>query len=151
MDTPYYTFMCKHLSIRERELRLIQDEYAFLQSCGGVSSDDMAQFRASVLSRTRSVQQAIVIKDEPSDYAAPSAIVIKDEPRDDVPSVVSLKSMLLEIITHEQAENINKICRHIRPLLERDGIRTFLRNHSTHVRSADQQRVAAVMQKEGMV
>ena len=135
---PFYDFMCRHLSIREWELYLMKQEYSFLQACGGVTPDDMARFRAGVMgySNTNYYQTATVIKQEPT------------EP---TPAIVSLKSMLLEIITHDQTDNVNKICRHIRPLLEREGIRTFCRHHATHVRSADIQRVRSILEREGMV
>ena len=135
---PFYEFMHRHLSIRERELRAIKDEYAFLQACGGTSAEDMAHFRSSVLRYTR-----------PHPQPSSPTIVIKDE-NDVSPALVSLKSMILDIITQPQADNINKICRHIRPLLDREGIRTFCRHHATHVRSADLPRVVAVLQKEGI-
>jgi len=131
---PFYDFMNRHLSIRERELCALKDEYAFLQTCGGVSSEEMTHFRASVLRFTRT----------------PTTIVIKDEPDDESPALISLKSMILDVITTPQADNINKICRHIRPLLDREGIRTFCRHHATHVRSADLPRIVAVLQKEGI-
>jgi hypothetical protein len=78
-------------------------------------------------------------------------VIIKAEPTNDTPVSISLKSMLLDIITTEQADQINKICRHVRPLLEREGIRTFCRHHATHVRSADLPRVRSLLEKEGMV
>jgi hypothetical protein len=135
---PYFDFMTQHLSIRERELRIIQEEFAFLQACGGVSQEDMAHIRDNVLRHTRPYVQ--------------SPVVIKAEPKDtDHSTIISLKSMLLDIITAEQADQINKICRHVRPLLEREGIRTFCRHHATHVRSADMPRVRSLMEKEGMV
>ena len=136
----YHDFMLRHLSIRERELRAIKDEFAFLQACGGVSSEDMAGFRASVLRHTRPQHQP------------PATIVIKEEYDESQPppALVSLKSMVLDCITQPQADNINKICRHIRPLLDREGIRTFCRHHATHVRSADLPRVVAVLQREGI-
>jgi hypothetical protein len=135
-DPCFYDFMHRHLSVRERELRMIKDEYAFIQSCGGASAEDMAYFRASVLRHSR-----------------PPICIVKQEAASEssAPPLVSLKSMLLDIITSEQAENINKICRHVRPLLEREGIRTYCRHHATHVRSADLQRVTALLQKEGVV
>jgi hypothetical protein len=128
---PFYDFMCRHLSIRERELHVIKEEYAFLQSCGGVTSEDMARLRASIQHCTTQ---------------------IKEEPKDEIAThLVSLKSMLLEIITHSQTDNINKICRHVKPLLEREGIRTFNRHHATHVRSTDIARVRSVLEKDGIV
>lgn len=131
---PFFDVMSNHLSIRERELHLIRNEFNFLQSCGGVSVEDMAHFSNTVLRHTRPVMP-----------------IIKQEPRDESPSsIISLKSMLLDIITHEQADNINKICRHVRPLLDREGIRTFCRHHATHVRSADIERVRLLLQREGM-
>ncbi len=133
---PFYEFMNRHLSIRERELCALKDEYAFLQTCGGVSSEEMTHFRASVLRFTQTTTTR--------------AIVIKDEPDDESPALVSLKSMILDVITTPQADNINKICRHIRPLLDREGIRTFCRHHATHVRSADLPRIVVVLQKEGI-
>jgi hypothetical protein len=136
---PFFDFMTQHLSIRERELHLVRDEYAFLQSCGGVSHEDMVHFRNTVLRHTRPVPAIMpTIKQEPH-----------DEPKSG--SIISLKSMLLDIITHEQADNINKICRHVRPLLDREGIRTFCRHHATHVRSADLERIRLLLQREGMV
>ena len=139
MDPYFFDYMTQHLSIRERELRIIQDEFAFLQTCGGVSPEDMTHIRCNVLRHTRPplLQAPVVIKAEPSDT--------------DAPAVISLKSMLLDIITAEQADQINKICRHVRPLLEREGIRTFCRHHATHVRSADLPRVRSLMEREGMV
>lgn len=136
-DLAYYEFMHRHLSVRERELRAIKDEYAFLQSCGGVSMEDMAFFRASVLRHTLPTTTGVSIKQE--------------KPESPESPLVSLKSMLLDIITRDQAENINKICRHVRPLLEREGIRTFCRHHATHVRTADQPRVAELLLREGVV
>ena len=135
---PFFDFMTQHLSLRERELRLIQDEFSFLQTCGGVSPQDMAHLRDSVLRHTRPQPSPVVVKAEPKDT-------------DHTSSIISLKSMLLDIITTEQADQINKICRHVRPLLEREGIRTFCRHHATHVRSADMPRVRSLMEKEGMV
>ena len=136
-DLPDFSFMEHCFSLRERELNILKDEYAFLQTCGGITSDDMAHFRSSVLGHIRPPPVTIRIKDE------------GEQPKDS--PMISLKSMLLDIITHDQAENINKICRHVRPLLDRDGIRTFTRHHATHVRLADVARVREVMQKEGMV
>ena len=132
---PFFDFMSNHLSIRERELHLIRNEFTFLQSCGGVSTEDMAHFSNTVLRHTRPVMPTI--KQEPI-----------DQPKS---TLVSLKSMLLDIITHEQADNINKICRHVRPLLDREGIHTFSRHHATHVRSADIERVRLLLRREGMV
>lgn len=131
----YYDFMSQHLSIRERELHVIKEEYAFLQSCGGVTSEDMARLRASIL------------------HCSDCTIQIKEEPKDETIAahLVSLKSMLLEIITHSQTDNINKICRHVKPLLDREGIRTFNRHHATHVRSTDIVRVRSVLEKDGIV
>ena len=142
-NTPYYDLMYHHLSIREWELRLVKDEYAFLiQSCGGVSANDMAYFRASVMRIPMlPITTTTIAKDEEEE-----ALNATTTP----PAIVSLKSMLLEIITIDQAYNINKICRHIRPLLEREGIRTYCRHHATHVRSADLNRIVSVMQKEGI-
>jgi hypothetical protein len=139
MQSPDFGFMEHCFSIRERELNLLKDEYAFLQACGGITSDDMAHFRASVLRHTRPPPVTIRIKEE------------EEPPKSSDSPIVSLKSMLLDIITHDQADNINKICRHVRPLLDRDGIRTFTRHHATHVRLADVARVRELMQKEGMV
>ena len=141
-DPCFYDFMHRHLSVRERELRMIKDEYAFIQSCGGASAEDMAYFRASVLRHSRPRPMCIVKQEQQEEAAGGEG---------HAPSLVSLKSMLLDIITSEQAENINKICRHVRPLLDRDGIRTFTRHHATHVRLADVARVRELMQKEGMV
>ena len=132
-NDPFYDFMCRHLSIREWELYLMKEEYSFLQACGGVSPDEMNHFRAGIMG-----------------YSRPFTKPIKPEPQDE-PALVSLKSMLLDIITREQTDNINKICRHVRPLLDREGIRTFCRHHATHVRSADIQRVREVLEKEGMI
>ena len=142
-DFPFYDFMYRHLSIREWEMRLVKDEYAFLQSCGGVSANDTAHFRASVLRYTTPSY---------NNNNQPIVITVKDEggEEENKPAIVSLKSMLLEIITIDQADNINKICRHIRPLLDREGIRTFCRHHAIHVRSADLHRVVALLQKEGI-
>ena len=143
MSDAYCDFMHRHLSIREREMRMLRDEYAFLQSCGGVTSEEMDYFRTSVLRFRNHPPITITIKDEPG-----------KEPLDIPPPsspLISLKSMLLDIITREQADNINKICRHVRPILDREGIRTFCRHHATHVRSSDQQRVMEVLQKEGIV
>ena len=138
MDPYFFDYMTQHLSIGERELRIIQDEFSFLQTCGGVTPEDMTHIRGNVLRHTRpSVQSPVVI--------------IKAEPTNDTPVSISLKSMLLDIITTEQADQINKICRHVRPLLEREGIRTFCRHHATHVRSADLPRVRSLLEKEGMV
>ena len=139
---PFFDFMTQHLSIRERELRIIQDEFSFLQTCGGVTPQDMAHIRENVLRHTR-----------PHPLPPPLPVVVKAEPKDTdhTSSIISLKSMLLDIITTEQADQINKICRHVRPLLEREGIRTFCRHHATHVRSADMPRVRSLMEKEGMV
>lgn len=137
-SSSYYEFMQRHLSVREWELRVLRDEHAFLQSCGGVSPEDLAYFRTAVLR-----------------YSKPQGLVnIKKEPESPSPRqspLVSLKSMLLDIITHGQTDNINKICRHVRPLLEREGIHTYCRHHATHVRSADLPRVTALLQKEGIV
>ena len=134
--------MCRHLSIREWELYLMKQEYSFLQACGGVSPDDMARFRAGVMGYNNSSVDKFN-----------SSIIIKQEsnPPEQTPAIVSLKSMLLEIITAEQTDSINKICRHVRPLLDKEGIRTFCRHHATHVRAADVQRVRSVLEKEGMV
>ncbi len=143
-DLAYYKFMHRHLSVRERELRAIKDEYAFLQSCGGVSLEDMAYYRASVLRHTLPLL--------PCHHATTSdddAIIVKPEKPDS--PLISLKSLLLDIITRDQADNINKICRHVRPLLEREGIRTYCRHHATHVRAVDQPRVAELLQREGVV
>ena len=139
---PYYDFMYRHLSIREWELRLVKDEYAFLQSCGGVTVNDMAYFRTSVMRYS----MLPTVKNEKSEEAE------EETNTTTIPasSIVSLKSMLLEIITTDQAFNINKICRHIRPLLDREGIRTYCRHHAIHVRSADLNRIVAVLQKEGI-
>lgn len=136
---PFYDFMYHHLSIREWELRVVKDEFTFLQSCGGLSSNDMANFRASVLRYTNPQQSPVIVTIKDEDDQAPPP-----------PALVSLKSMLLEILTLDQADNINKICRHVRPLLDREGIRTFCRRHATHVRSADLSKVMAVLQKEGI-
>jgi hypothetical protein len=135
---PFYDFMCRHLSIREWDLYLMKQEYSFLQACGGVTPEDMARFRTGVMGYSQaSFQTAVVIKQEPPDSPQPA--------------LISLKSMLLEIITREQTDNINKICRHVRPLLDREGIRTFCRHHATHVRSADSQRVRSILEREGMI
>ena len=120
---PFYDFMCRHLSIREWELNLMKEEYTFLQACGGVTPDDQARFRAGFDRAVKPEQSALV----------------------------SLKSMILDIISPEQADDINKICRHVRPLLDREGIPTFCRHHAAHVRSADAERVRSVLEKDGMV
>ena len=65
---PYYDFMYRHLSIREWELRLVKDEYAFLQSCGGVTVNDMAYFRTSVM-RYSMLPTVVVVKNEKSKEA----------------------------------------------------------------------------------
>ena len=122
---PFYDFMCRHLSIREWELYLMKEEYTILQACGGVTPDDQARLRAGL-----------------AGYARPA---VKEEP-----ALVSLKSVLLEIISQEQTNNINKICRHVRPLLDREGIPTFCRHHAAHVRSDDVHRVRAVIERDGM-
>ena len=135
---PFFDFMTQHLNIRERELRIIEHEFSFLQTCGGVTPEDMAHIRENVLRHTRSQPPPVMIKTESKDT-------------DHTSSTMSLKSMLLDIITTEQADQINKICRNVRPLLEREGIHTFSRHHATHVRSADMPRVRLLMEKEGMV
>ena len=136
---PFYNFMCRHLSIREWELSLLKEEYAFLQTCGGVSPEDMVRFRASIAGySTRTHVKREREEDEEEEEQQPPS------------QLVSLKSMLLEIITLSQTDNINRVCRHVRPLLDRDGIRTFCRHHATYVRSADLPRVRSVLEREGM-
>ena len=153
----YYEFMHRHLSVRERELRTIKDEYAFLQSCGGVSMQDMAYFRASVLRHALLVDCGRNNHNINNNNSNDDIVVVKQEGGGQPPPpplsspIISLKSMLLDIITRDQADNINKICRHVRPLLEREGIRTFCRHHATHVRAVDQPRVAELLQREGVV
>ncbi len=124
---PFYDFMCRHLSIREWDLNLMKEEYAFLQACGGLTPDDHARFRSGFAGY----------------YAA-----VKEQP---AAPLVSLKSVLLAIISREQTDDINKICRHVRPLLDREGIPTFCRHHAAHVRSADTERVRAVLERDGIV
>jgi len=145
-----YEHMTRAFSLREHELRVVRDEFAFLQTCGGVSNEDIARFRVAVL---KHMPPLIADNDNNNDV-----IVVKDEPDDtnnettkdgEIHSLqggglISLKSMLLALGCNP-ASSINQQCRRVKALLLMSHIPTFRRHGATHVLVSDCMRVKSVL------
>ena len=145
--TTYYDPHAK-FSLREHELRVIRDEFEFLQTCGGVSNEDIARFRVQVLKHMPPLlnannndgiqhEEVIVVKDEPEDNNSVNNTTLQGS------GLVSLKSVLLGIGCHPRS--INTSCRRVKALLLRSKIPTLCRNGATHVRVSDCMRIKSVI------
>ena len=134
----FYEQKTRTLSLREHELRVLREEFSFLQTCcGGVSDDDVARYRASVLKHSVSTpvpsEEVVVIKDEPQE----------EEATLQGGGLVSLKSVLLGLGCNPQS--INTSCRRVKALLVRSKIPIFCRHGATHVRVSDCMRIKSVI------
>jgi hypothetical protein len=124
------------LQVREAELRVAREELAFLQACGGAGEDDVRRLRAGL--------GMAVVKEERPD------VVVVGEDDNAVEKVasaggplVSLKSILAPLMIATDA-SVSRLCRRVRPVLERHGMPTYKRRKAVHVLSSDAARVAEV-------
>jgi hypothetical protein len=125
------------LQVREAELRVAREELAFLQACGGAGEDDVRRLRAGL--------GMAAVKEE-----RPDAVVVVGEDDNAVEKVasaggplVSLKSILAPLMIATDA-SVSRLCRRVRPVLERHGMPTYKRRKAVHVLSSDAARVAEV-------
>ena len=116
------------LQVREAELRVAREELAFLQACGGAGADDVKRLRSGLGIRES------------------DAVVVKEEGGVEAEALVSLKSILLPLITADSS--VAQLCRRVRPALERHGVRTFKRQKVVHVLRSQANRVLEVGRSE---
>ena len=129
------------LQLREASLRVAREELAFLQACGGVGAEDVRRLRVG-LGMVDSLNGAAVVDNTDVvvvEEDGAGGVVVKKEPCGEL---VSLKSILLPLATSDIS--VTRLCRMVRPLLERHGVATFKRHKVVHVLRSQAVRVRDV-------
>ncbi len=140
--TSYYSSPAEQtllaLQVREAELRVAREELAFLRACGGVGAEDVKRLRAGLGLAAADSRDVVVVKEER---------VSEDEgsfplPASSSSGLVSLETVLAPLIAADSS--VAQLCRRVRPVLEREGVRVFKRQKAVHVRSGDVEKVLAL-------
>jgi hypothetical protein len=125
------------LQVREAELRVAREELAFLQACGGAGEDDVRRLRAGLgMAAVKEERPDVVVVGEDNDRACAVEANVQTG------SLISLKSILTPLIATDAS--VNRLCRRVRPVLERHGMPTYKRRKAVHVLRSDAARVAEV-------
>jgi hypothetical protein len=144
--TSYYSSPAEQallaLQVREAELRVAREELAFLQACGGVGAEDVKRLRAGLGLAAADSRDVVVVKEERvSDYEGSPPLPASSSSSSSC-SLVSLETVLAPLIAADSS--VAQLCRRVRPVLEREGVRVFKRQKAVHVRSGDVEKVLAL-------